>query len=79
MGTITLDPVLRAKLNGLNEQLEICDETGKPVGMYLPLEDYKKLLYRGVEIPLSEEEIEQRRKEPGGSSLQEIWKRLGVK
>ena len=77
MSTITLDPVLRAKLNGLNEQLEICDETGKPVGMYLPLEDYKKLLYRGVEIPFSEEEIESRRNEPGGSSLAEFWKRMG--
>jgi hypothetical protein len=79
MGTITLDPVLRANLNGLNEQLEICDETGKPVGMYLPWEDYKRLLYRGVEIPLSKEVIEMRRKEKGGSSLQELWKRLGVK
>jgi len=77
MGTITLDPVLRAKLNGLNEQLEICDETGKPVGMYLPLEDYKKLLYRGVEIPFSEEEIERRRKQKGGISLAEFWKRMG--
>ena len=79
MGRITLDPELRAKLNGLNEKVEICDETGKLIGLYLPLEDYKKLLYKNVEIPLAEAEIEERRKEKGGSSLAEIWKRLGVK
>ena len=77
MGKIILDSELRAKLNGLNEQLEICDEAGMPVGHYLPLEVYKKLLYGGVEIPLSEEEIEERRKEKGGSSLADFWKRMG--
>jgi hypothetical protein len=79
MGKIILDPELREKLNGLNERLEICDETGKPVGLYLPLEVYKKLLYTGVEIPLSEEEIERRRQEKGGIPLQELWKRMEVK
>ena len=77
MGRIVLDPELRAKLSGLNEQMEICDETGKVVGLYLPLADYKKILYKGVEIPFSEEEIELRRKEKSGSSLAEFWKRMG--
>lgn len=45
MSKLTLDPQLRAKLNGLNEQLEICDETGQTVGHYLPDEAYKQLLY----------------------------------
>jgi hypothetical protein len=77
MGKVILDPELRAKLNGLNEQLEICDEGGKPVGLYLPLEVYKKLLYKNVEVPFTEEELAQARREGGGRSLAEIWKSLG--
>ncbi len=77
MRKVFLDPHLRAKLNGLHEQTEMCDEAGKTVGYYLPLEAYKKLLYRGVEIPFTEEEIARRRTEPGGISLAEFWKRMG--
>jgi hypothetical protein len=77
MTRVTLDPELRAKLNGLSEQVAICDEAGKTVGLYLPVEAYKKLLYQGVEIPFTEEEIERFRNEPGGISLQEFWKRMG--
>jgi hypothetical protein len=77
MSEVTLDPDLRAKLNGLNEPVAIRDEAGKLLGMYLPLEEYKKLLYRGVEIPLAAEEIERRRRQKGGISLQEFWKRMG--
>ena len=36
MSKITLDATLRSKLNGLNESLEICDETGETVGHFLP-------------------------------------------
>lgn len=79
MSTVTLDQELRSRLNGLNEAIEIRDEAGKVLGMYLPLEEYKKILYRGVEIPFSPEEIERRRKETGGCSLQEFWQRMGVK
>jgi hypothetical protein len=79
MGRVILDPELRAKLNGLNEQMEISDETGKPVGLYLPLDAYKKLLYADVKIPFSEEEIARLRGEKEGRSLAEIWKSLGQK
>lgn len=78
MSRITLDPELRSKLNGLSEPLELCDESGKRVGIYLPWEEYRRLLYRDIEIPFSPEEIEQRRNEQGGSSLAEVWKRMGV-
>src|ERR1700681_4766991 len=34
MSRVVLDPQLRSKLNGLNEQLEICDEAGKTLGHF---------------------------------------------
>jgi hypothetical protein len=76
MGKITLDPTLRAKLNGLNERIEVCDENDQTVGIFLPQAQYMKLLYANEEVPFSEEEIERRRNSRGGCSLEEIWARL---
>lgn len=76
MSKVILDDTLRGKLNGLNEPLEICDETGRTVGQFLPQHVYQKLLYASVVTPYSEEEMERRRREKGGRPLSEIWKRL---
>jgi hypothetical protein len=76
--TIVLDPALRAQLNGLSEQMEVRDEQGAVIGMFLPLNSYKRLLGTPT-IPLSAEEIERRTQEKGGCSLEEIWRKLGAK
>ena len=49
MSKITLDATLRAKLNGLNESLEVCNEDGETVGHFLPASAYRKLLYQIAE------------------------------
>jgi hypothetical protein len=80
MSRITLDPDLKARLNGLNEHLEVCDESGRTLGHFLPEAAYQKMLYALAESqrpPLSSEEVERRRKETGGRPLAAIWKRLG--
>ncbi|HZT81882.1 MAG TPA: hypothetical protein VFA26_16775 [Gemmataceae bacterium] len=78
MSRITLDAELRARLNGLNEQMEICDETGKRVGVYLPAESYRDFLLALSKAHTSDEELERLSKEKGeGVPLAEIWKRLG--
>ena len=76
--TIILDPALREQLNGLREQMEVRDEVGKVVGMFLPVDLYKNLLGT-TQIPFSEAEIERRMQEKGGCSLDAIWKKLGAK
>ncbi len=78
MGKVVLDQTLRSKLNGLNEQLEVCDESGRTLGQFLPEDQYKKLLYKAVEAacPHSREELECRRHEKGGRTLAEILKSL---
>ncbi len=75
--TITLDSDLRARLNGLDQQVIVRDENGNQVGLFLPIDHYKALL-RTVQIPFSEEEIESLRKAGGGGSLADFWKRMGV-
>jgi hypothetical protein len=77
MDKIILDSTLRAKLNGLNEEIEVCDENDVTLGVFLPQAQYQKLLYATVAIPFSDEEIEHLRNAGGGCSLAEIWKRLG--
>lgn len=42
MGKVILDDDLRAKLNGLNEVVEVCEPTGRTVGVFLPEELYKE-------------------------------------
>jgi hypothetical protein len=78
MSKLILDETLRSKLNGLNEEIELCDESGRTLGHVLPAAIYQKLLYASFEEPpFTSEEVERRRHEQGGRSLAEIWKRLG--
>jgi hypothetical protein len=77
MSKVILDDVLRAKLNGLNEQVEICDETGRTVGHFVPADFFKELLYTWANAQVTDEELEQARRQTGGRPLAEIWKRLG--
>jgi hypothetical protein len=74
---ITLDSDLRARLNGLDQQVIVRDEKGNQVGLFLPIDHYKALL-RTVPIPFSEAEIKTLRKAGGGGSLADFWNRLGV-
>ena len=79
MSKVTLDPQLRAKLNGLNEHVEVCDESGHTVGHFLPASLYEELFYKALaaESPHSKEELKRRHHETGGRSLAEIWRSLG--
>jgi hypothetical protein len=78
MGKVVLDADLRAKFNGLNEPMDVVDESGRVVGLFVPT-DQDKARYANLTIPYSEEEIERRLHEEGGCTLDEIWKKLGVK
>jgi hypothetical protein len=79
MTQVQIDELLKQKLGGLDEAVELCAPDGRVVGRYLPEKEYHDILYANVEIPFSEEEIARRRAERGGCSLEEIWKRLGRK
>src|SRR5260370_39043497 len=41
MSRVMLDPQLRSNLDGLNDQVEICDEAGKTLGRFLPESLYR--------------------------------------
>ncbi len=77
MSRVMLDPQLRSKLNGLDDQLEICDESGKTLGRFLPEALYRELLLAWAKADLPDEELQRRRNEPRGHTLAEIWEKLG--
>lgn len=77
MSRVVLDSELRSKLNGLGDQVEICDESGQTVGRYLPESLYRQFLVAWSKANLSDEELERRLNEPRGRTLAEIWNILG--
>lgn len=77
MSRVVLDAELRAKLNGLGVEIEICDESGNTLGHFLPASVYRELMRAWSKANLSDAELERRRQEPRGRTLSEIWKSLG--
>ncbi len=77
MTRVTIDDTLRAKLNGLDEQIALCDEFGHELGQFLSARLYRDLLDAWVGSLFTNEELAQADQETGGRPLAEIWKRLG--
>jgi hypothetical protein len=79
MQKVILNEDLRSKLNGLNEHLELCDDTGKRLGHFLPEHIFREWLIALSKDEISSaEELDRRMQEPGDKTLKEIWQRLGV-
>ena len=68
MTRLIADIALSARLRVATEALEICDEKGNILGYYQPTAT--------VRSPYSREELERRRKEEGGFTLEEILSQL---
>jgi len=76
MHKVTLDQSTLAKLGNLDQQLEICNETGQTLGYYLPASEDDPSLYQWAKTQITDEELERRRREPGGKTTAEILQRL---
>jgi hypothetical protein len=79
MNKVILDEALRSKLNGLNTEMELCDETGKTVGHFLPPEVYRELIYAWAKTQDTDEEIAQAKREvreQGGLTTAEVLAHL---
>ena len=74
MTKIILDEALRAKLRGLLQPLELCDEAGRVVARVFPSLDLSE--YEPWEPPISEEELRQREESNEWYSSQEVLARL---
>ena len=75
MNKVILDEAVRAKLRDVDE-VALCDESGRPLGHFLSEELYRRLLYDWANAQVTDEELDRRRRQPGGRTLEQIWARL---
>ena len=76
MTRITLEPTVLEKLTTLDEQLEICDESGRIVGYYRAA-PREAIIKNGVPTsPYSDAEIEILRQQRTGRPISEILEEL---
>lgn len=76
MTKITVNAETRTKLDGLEEVVEICDASGRTLGYFHPVPepvDYKALI---AQSPVSDEELEELRKQRTGRPLKDILRDL---
>lgn len=76
MTKMLLDSSLRDKLNSFHEEVELCDETGKTVGHFLPAATYRDLLMGLSESVFDPQDVALGRTQKGGKTLLEIWQQL---
>jgi hypothetical protein len=72
MTRIVLDSNTLAKLHNFAELAEICDEQGHVLGFACPV----STSYRGIHVPLTDEEVAELRKQPRGRPLRDILAKL---
>lgn len=75
MVRIPIDQAFYSKLGNLGKPLELCDETGRVLGHFIPVQD--RAVYQGVESPASDDELDRRSREDSGRPLAEILRDLG--
>jgi hypothetical protein len=77
MSRVIIDTQLRSELHDLADQVEFCDESGATLGHFVPEALYREMLVAWSKAHLSDEELAERRQEPRGRTLGEIWKSVG--
>lgn len=72
MSPITIDTTLTAKLRGLAHPVELCDESGRILGRYVPVANSEDW----TQPQISDEEMARRKQEIGGRALADILRDL---
>ncbi|HZW29470.1 MAG TPA: hypothetical protein VFF52_02120 [Isosphaeraceae bacterium] len=78
MSSVVLDSKALEQLQQFEGRVEIRNQAGELVGYFMPPDDrsLESLLYRDVEVPFTDEELDRFESEPGGRTLDEILKDL---
>jgi hypothetical protein len=76
MTKLIVDAATRARLNNLDGPLEMCDESGKTLGYFQPLNNLAGQPGPVPRSPFSDEELQKRRQQRTGRSLSEVLERL---
>ena len=77
MQKVIFDAELRAKLHGLTEPIELCDEQGRTIGFVTPHDDFVRETYEWAKTAFTDSELDEARQQTGGRTLAEIKKSWG--
>lgn len=76
MTKVTVDAETRSRLAGLDDLLELCDESGRTIGFFHPNVALNGREEAAALSPHTDEEIHELRKQQGGRPLADILKDL---
>ncbi len=74
MNRVTVGDSLKSQLDGLAAPVEVVDESGRPLGHFVP----RTSMSTPDNCPYSIDELDAMRSESGGRTLAEVWKTLGA-
>lgn len=79
METLIINPLLQDQLKRLTELTLLTDQSGTPLGHFMPGVPIDPELYRLAEsqCPFSADELRHMRQQSGGKSLSDIWQTVG--
>lgn len=72
----TLDAETCRRLGEAMQTVELCDDAGRVIGFFLPESASRGQPPAGLQVPLTEDEIERRRARRSGRTLDEILRRF---
>ncbi len=78
MQVIKIDPGLQNSLCGLTGQVLLCDSKGNALGFFQPMAEPCRIEDLRLESPLSMAELQERRKNRTGKTLEEILHKWGL-
>ena len=79
MNKVVLDPSTRSSLNGLDQSVEVCDESGKTLGYFVPADEYLALMYAWARAEFAGDDTSGAREEfraEGGYTTAEVLAKI---
>jgi hypothetical protein len=77
MSIVVSDPDLVERLTAAGAA-KLQDASGRPIGRFFTEEEFRRMVFEWAEANISTGELDAALREGQGSTLQEIWKRLGA-
>jgi hypothetical protein len=74
MEKVVVDLSLVSVLDRCGSQVELCDPTGRALGIFIPMAERLSLAYAWAQRQFTDEEIDLARQEAGGLTIHEVLK-----
>jgi hypothetical protein len=76
MNTLTADANLKSLFQQIKDVTNVVDDDGRLLGVITPRAHAEKLLYEEIAAAFDIAELEERKSETGGYTLDQIWERV---